>query len=391
MINQIVENDNNKIQNLKHQNVKNDKEDNILINDNIKYNDDDKGDLNNIQNDNIYKINNNTNETNNNIPRDNTFFNNSNNNNNASENLTNADNSILKYHNDLFKCNSNDSISEDELDLSYIHNSNKIYQNKTLKEITKNDTKIKNKKLSKLSKLKYFINDNSSYSHLNIPRKNPSNNSISNINKYKYHNPNIIRNKFTTTNFLKPSMIFTGYQISGYKKYQVTVTLKTVNFTKGSSNVTSPHMTGFLSINGLTNNHPEISTFFDAYAVTDSKFGFLSSTWDHLNSLTSTDENDLEHWYNFPAFKQFKQFNNLIDDYLNERFIFMRWKEKFLIDDPSLDTIEGASYDGYYYIVHDQFTGNIQGFYYHKDAEKFQQLELMPYGKHPGNNSFELV
>ncbi|EGA83935.1 Vid24p [Saccharomyces cerevisiae Lalvin QA23] len=74
-------------------------------------------------------------------------------------------------------------------------------------------------------------------------------------------------------------------------------------------------------------------------------------------------------------FSQEKQFDN----YLNERFIFMKWKEKFLVPDALLmEGVDGASYDGFYYIVHDQVTGNIQGFYYHQDAEKFQQLELVP-------------
>lgn len=57
----------------------------------------------------------------------------------------------------------------------------------------------------------------------------------------------------------------------------------------------------------------------------------------------------------------------------------MKWKEKFLVPDALLmEGVDGASYDGFYYIVHDQVTGNIQGFYYHQDAEKFQQLELVP-------------
>lgn len=65
-------------------------------------------------------------------------------------------------------------------------------------------------------------------------------------------------------------------------------------------------------------------------------------------------------------------------DYLNDRFIFMRWKEKFLVPDAFIENVDGASYDGFYYVVHDQLTGNMQGFYYHQDAERFQQLELVP-------------
>ncbi|KOH00425.1 glucose-induced degradation complex subunit VID24 [Saccharomyces eubayanus] len=232
-------------------------------------------------------------------------------------------------------------------------------------------------------------------------------------------------NHTTCTNYLRPRMQFTGYQISGYKRYQVTVNLKTVDFPTGRSTSLSPHLSGFLSIRGLTNQHPEISTYFEAYAVTHKELAFLSSSWKDepvLNEYKATDQTDLEHWINFPSFRQLflmsqkntanptdsntaentgknqqqqqlpttssTDANNIsrifsqekqFGDYLDERFIFMKWKEKFLVPDALLmEGVDGASYDGFYYIVHDQVTGNIQGFYYHQDAEKFQQLELVP-------------
>lgn len=207
---------------------------------------------------------------------------------------------------------------------------------------------------------------------------------------------------FTTTNFLRPRMEFTGYQISGYKKYQVVVNLKTVDLPLDGMSSLSPHITGFLTIRGLTNQHPEITTYFEAFAVTYKDLGFLSSSWSKdpvMNAYKANDQTDLEHWLNFPSFKQvmlnkdvdassgsIPTLNDVIEgtcecncgDYLGERFVFMRWKEKFLVPNALIDGVEGASYDGFYYIVHDQVTGNIQGFYYHQDAEKFQQLELVP-------------
>ncbi|AMD18758.1 HBL144Cp [Eremothecium sinecaudum] len=196
----------------------------------------------------------------------------------------------------------------------------------------------------------------------------------------------------TTTNWLKPLMAFQGYQISGYKKYQVHVLLQTVELPalQHPSSTTSPHMTGFLTIRGLTNQHPEITTFFEAFAVNET-IGFISSSMPfELDDYKSTDRVDLEHWLNFPSFKELCMLNdsNIMSDimegnythrdYLARRYIFMRWKEKFLVPDEEVGNVEGASYDGYYYIVHDQITGNVLGFYYHKDAEKFQQLELTP-------------
>ncbi|CCH58451.1 hypothetical protein TBLA_0A06590 [Henningerozyma blattae CBS 6284] len=205
------------------------------------------------------------------------------------------------------------------------------------------------------------------------------------------------------TNYLRPNMRFTGYQISGYKRYQVSILLKTVDLP--SNNVTydysNPHLSGYLSIKGLTNQYPEITTFFESFVIDHVNLSFLSNTWNsypNLKNFTSSISNDLDHWFNFTSFKNLvsqlnlpNQVSDLIDSsyvdkvlrektltYLDNRFIFMRWKEKFLVPDSEIDNIEGASFEGFYYIVHDQYTGNIKGFYYHKDAEKFQQLDLIP-------------
>lgn len=228
---------------------------------------------------------------------------------------------------------------------------------------------------------KFLIDDHSNYTHVCTRPERVSTDAFA-----------------TQTNFLRPRMEFSGYQISGYKKYQIEVCLKTVDLPVGGCSTLTPHMSGFLTIRGLTNQHPEITTYFEAFAVTHRDLGFLSSSWADgptRSSYRADDQTDLEHWLNFPAFKQLflasdaedgsrPTVNDVIEgncrfgDYLEQRYIFMRWKEQFLVPDAMIDGVAGASYDGFYYIVHDQVTGNIQGFYYHQDAEKFQQLELVP-------------
>lgn len=227
--------------------------------------------------------------------------------------------------------------------------------------------------------------------------------------------------------FLQPRMRYVGYQLSGYKRYQVTVEIKSAALAPALG-TQSPHVTGFLTIQGLTHANPQITTFFEGYAVDFREIGFLSSSWAHdpvLNHFMADDRVDLEHWLNFPSFRNLflpgasdgplqstlkattpkannddtltsnddsttanaddtaiHQFVNGSTTYpknfLNERYIFMRWKERFLVPDAFVESVEGASFDGFYYVVIDQITGNIQGFYYHPEAERFQQLELIP-------------
>ena len=266
-------------------------------------------------------------------------------------------------------------------------------------------------KITKLAN-SYSSNDNMLSQEIDAP-SNAQVDTESKTSECERYDSNFI----TQTTFLRPRMKFTGYQTSGYKRYYVDVVINTVNLPRTipeptNANTTCPtdpstslrrsstlvpHMTGCITIPGLANNHRRITTFFEAYVVTDGEYGFFTSSWmpqgsgNYNASLTATDQIDLEHWLSFPAFKQLflqdSELNsepnrntnrNYIADYINQRYIFMRWKEKFLVPNPFLDSTEGASYDGFYYIVHDQYTGSIQGFYYHKDAEKFQQLELVP-------------
>ncbi|THD19096.1 Vacuolar import and degradation protein [Fasciola hepatica] len=58
----------------------------------------------------------------------------------------------------------------------------------------------------------------------------------------------------------------------------------------------------------------------------------------------------------------------------NSGTVFMRWKEKFAL--PRVKEVDGASYAGFYYIGFNKWSGEIFGYYYHLDCEKFQSLQL---------------
>lgn len=54
----------------------------------------------------------------------------------------------------------------------------------------------------------------------------------------------------------------------------------------------------------------------------------------------------------------------------------MRWKEYFLVPDHRVKSINGASFEGFYYICFDQLAGSVSGIYYHAKSENNQRLEL---------------
>lgn len=55
---------------------------------------------------------------------------------------------------------------------------------------------------------------------------------------------------------------------------------------------------------------------------------------------------------------------------MQKEHLFMRWKEYFLVPDHRVKTINGASFEGFYYICFNQITGGIEGIYFHAKSEK---------------------
>ncbi|KAG8923924.1 hypothetical protein FRC00_005687 [Tulasnella sp. 408] len=213
-----------------------------------------------------------------------------------------------------------------------------------------------------------------------------------------------IRSSPRGNNALYPGATFAGTQKSGRNNYEVTVTVLDVDF------VTS-QLSGYLKIKGLTDDWPELTTYFDAEIIGE-RYGFLTTQPD----LGATETEDMTHWGRFPAFRSLKNEmrrpNLTISDRHREKkgVVFMRWKERFLVPDWKVRDINGASFAGFYYVcvefnpgrgssptapsfaddddfptlgspvspVKSRSSGpaTMTGFYYHADSEPYQQLSL---------------
>lgn len=219
----------------------------------------------------------------------------------------------------------------------------------------------------------------------------------------------------TITNpYLRPGAIFFGEQQSGILKYHIKVEFKHIDLANSL-------ITGFLQISGLTDNNPEITTCFKGEIINNplnryewgnnsinkynkdiiKKYSFLT---EHGNWGSSI-ENDLEHWKKLTGSfglnnEQLKQkLSKIQSGKQDNQFLYMRWKEEFLLPDSRIKQISGASFEGFYYIVlnigggsnHNEnsyqnknnslfnssiIPGSISGLYYHAASDKFQSLGL---------------
>ncbi|KAI0273329.1 vacuolar import and degradation protein-domain-containing protein [Gloeopeniophorella convolvens] len=140
---------------------------------------------------------------------------------------------------------------------------------------------------------------------------------------------------------LYPGATFQGTQKSGRNSYDVTVSIVDVDFS-------SSFLCGYLCIRGLTDDWPELTTYFDAEII-GSRYGFLTRNWG------ANEQEDMVHWARFPAFRHVK--NKLKAPHLTmdgyPGAVFMRWKERFLVPDHRVQDINGASFAGFYYVCVD--------------------------------------
>ncbi|WEW55828.1 hypothetical protein PRK78_001261 [Emydomyces testavorans] len=168
--------------------------------------------------------------------------------------------------------------------------------------------------------------------------------------------------------FLRAGSKFVGTQQSDRQVYNVDVEVKDVNMEES-------FLCGYLRIQGLTEDHPTLTTYFEGEIIgTKHTFRTRNHSWG------ATDKTDMHHWARFPAWRPLAKMAKKPDftykNFAQREHIFMRWKEYFLVPDHRVKTINGASFEGFYYICFNQVKGTVSGIYFHAKSEKYQQLEL---------------
>lgn len=159
---------------------------------------------------------------------------------------------------------------------------------------------------------------------------------------------------------------FQGFQKSKGNSYDVEVVLQHVD-------EENSFLCGYLKITGLTFEFPTLTTFFDGEIISK-KYPFLTRKWE------ADEDVDRGHWGKFDAFADYTNtFNSDNFDYdslAKSDYVFMRWKEHFLVPDHTIKDINGASFAGFYYICFTKSKGKMEGYYYHRTSELFQSIEL---------------
>lgn len=178
--------------------------------------------------------------------------------------------------------------------------------------------------------------------------------------------PNNSKQLGVTKSLLYNGSKFRGFQKSKGNSYEVEVVLQHVD-------EANSYLCGYLKITGLTFEFPTLTTFFDGEIISK-KYPFLTRKWD------ADEEVDRKHFGKFAAFVDYqKNFNSDDFDYealQKSDYVFMRWKEHFLVPNHKIKDINGASFAGFYYICFQKSRAVMEGYYYHRTSEWYQSLTL---------------
>ncbi|KAL5615677.1 hypothetical protein BROUX41_005709 [Berkeleyomyces rouxiae] len=182
--------------------------------------------------------------------------------------------------------------------------------------------------------------------------------------------------------YLRPGSKYHGTQHAEHQVYDVHVDIKYVDMAES-------YLCGYLRIQGLTPDHPKLTTFFDGEII-GPKYSFIT---DH-ESWGATKQVDISHWKRLDGlesyYKSIEKGATPNPETLPRQHIFMRWKEHFLVPDHTVKSIMGASFEGFYYIRFDILHGRVNGLYFHGRSEKYQQLDLVHIDDSRHHSSFEL-
>ncbi|GAA6020005.1 hypothetical protein JCM11491_004895 [Sporobolomyces phaffii] len=154
------------------------------------------------------------------------------------------------------------------------------------------------------------------------------------------------RSRNTGKSCLHPGSTWVGVQRSGRNSYDVKVKIDAVDLEAGT-------LCGTLEIKHLTPELDSLVTFFEGEIVSEDGPGFLTANYG------ATKEDDMRHWRRFPPFTRNRLEQQMNGANLNLRgaskkpYLFMRWKERFVLPEHKVAAIHGASFAGLYYVCLD--------------------------------------
>lgn len=136
---------------------------------------------------------------------------------------------------------------------------------------------------------------------------------------------------------------YTGEQSTTYGSFKIDMKINTFC-------LDTAFLTGEFCIHDLTPYHSLLNTYFEGHLI-GTHYSFLES------------KNDLDHWIKFSKFDERYITNTGLYDIYRSDHLYIKIKEQFLLPDPKITRIKGASIEGSYYCCYYKNLDCFAGFY----------------------------
>lgn len=129
------------------------------------------------------------------------------------------------------------------------------------------------------------------------------------------------------------------------------------------------YICGTFDIFNITDNHDLLTTYFEGKIM--GKTQYLS------DSCLSLNQTDIAHWSLFPEWRAEHTKSQKLYDIENSDYIYIKIKEMFMLPDPNVKYIPGASIDGYYYCCYYKQLDFIAGHYFYNNSSNLVSQQMM--------------
>lgn len=140
---------------------------------------------------------------------------------------------------------------------------------------------------------------------------------------------------------LKNGSSYTGKQTTGVGSFDIDMKVSAFNFEQG-------YLCGTFTVHNLTSEHNLLRTYFEGQLIGITNTALL---------------NEIKYWTKFPCWKS--EFEDGSPSYnpFKSKYLYLKIKELFLLPNPRIESVNGASIDGFYYCCYNKMSDSFGGFY----------------------------
>ncbi|KAG0343593.1 hypothetical protein BG004_005190 [Podila humilis] len=182
-----------------------------------------------------------------------------------------------------------------------------------------------------------------------------------------------------TQNLKAQASSVTGQRTGQMEEWDVKVTISAVDYEAAT-------VFGLMEAMDVPMSESNVVTFWEGEIIDFENHNFWTKKW------AAKSKTDVDHWSRMAAFEGVEEKyiirgakNGKFVGHINQKYIFMRWKEKHFVN--SSEHTSGLTIAGFYYIAMRRSTGSIEGFYHDQQSTPFQHLCLEPTFENRGFSS----